>query len=594
MHQKTASIRKSHLRSSNLHHYAAILYTATQCTSNLVGILQPFSSCGLRSLMVDVVCGHGLIWLKVIARKAQALHLIWAGRGQFSERGITRQVKDYLRCAKQHPINYLIPRVHFVFFNAVTQPMADWLQQLGIRVHGDVVPVCSETKQKLMSVPEYFDDDDEDDDDDYDSDSLGDGEDGVACDSSEYNINATVLSDDDDDDDDDDHHDDEDHDHDDVHNSSSNILLGASMSSSSNPNQNIQQLEMSSCASVCNEISADCKHLLHIEKTVQTTIDESMLHLRQLIEEVEEEEEGEDEEAGAGLPNNGDSRQNLSLLLLIQKCIMTQAQSMHSQQSPANSAICVDADNNGGKNIDMSSIMFTTDASHPGNLQSGINKKPPPQQQLTFASSSYPSSYASSSSSCTSSSLSMATIERGINFIGSDHIRIVNLDITTLITLVSAVTHGHCNFIFPEKILTLQAKEEREKPVLPQMLDFLKGKKLCCCETALRDFRTILDTLGGKSERQRAEELISKVKIVPDRPSQRAYSLPLTSKLKERSKIIFGTGDSLKAVTMTANSGYVRAAENQGVTFAVFIHASRALTEEKEKFAKPIPKDSQQ
>eukprot|EP00106_Octopus_bimaculoides_P015272 XP_014782714.1 PREDICTED: UPF0415 protein C7orf25 homolog isoform X2 [Octopus bimaculoides] len=110
----------------------------------------------------------------------------------------------------------------------------------------------------------------------------------------------------------------------------------------------------------------------------------------------------------------------------------------------------------------------------------------------------------------------------------------------------------------------------------------------------MRHFWTILDTLGGQSERQRAEELISKVKVVPDRPSQRAHSLPLTSKLKERSKIIFGTGDSLKAVTMTANSGYVRAAENQGVTFAVFIHASRALTEEKEKFAKPISEDSQQ
>ena len=28
---------------------------------------------------MDVVAGHGLLWVKVIARKAQALHLIWAG-----------------------------------------------------------------------------------------------------------------------------------------------------------------------------------------------------------------------------------------------------------------------------------------------------------------------------------------------------------------------------------------------------------------------------------------------------------------------------------------------------------------------------------
>ena len=34
-------------------------------------------------------------------------------------------------------------------------------------------------------------------------------------------------------------------------------------------------------------------------------------------------------------------------------------------------------------------------------------------------------------------------------------------------------------------------------------------------------------------------------------------------KVKHRTKIIFGTGESLKAITATANSGFVRAAENQ-------------------------------
>ena len=53
----------------------------------------------------------------------------------------------------------------------------------------------------------------------------------------------------------------------------------------------------------------------------------------------------------------------------------------------------------------------------------------------------------------------------------------VNLDITTLISLVSNVTHGHCDYLFKEKVLTLQAEQERECHLLPQLSDFMKGKE---------------------------------------------------------------------------------------------------------------------
>lgn len=36
-----------------------------------------------------------------------------------------------------------------------------------------------------------------------------------------------------------------------------------------------------------------------------------------------------------------------------------------------------------------------------------------------------------------------------------------------------------------------------------------------------------------------------------------------SSKIKPRAKIIFGTGDSLKAITLTSNIGFVRAAAQQ-------------------------------
>lgn len=52
----------------------------------------------------------------------------------------------------------------------------------------------------------------------------------------------------------------------------------------------------------------------------------------------------------------------------------------------------------------------------------------------------------------------------------------VNLDITSLITLVSSVTNGGCHFDFSEKVLAMQASEERRDPVLPKLKKFLQGE----------------------------------------------------------------------------------------------------------------------
>ena len=54
----------------------------------------------------------------------------------------------------------------------------------------------------------------------------------------------------------------------------------------------------------------------------------------------------------------------------------------------------------------------------------------------------------------------------------------VNLDITTLISLVSNACHGRCNFIFREHILSEQAAQERQSPLLPKLQAFFKGEKM--------------------------------------------------------------------------------------------------------------------
>lgn len=163
----------------------------------------------------------------------------------------------------------------------------------------------------------------------------------------------------------------------------------------------------------------------------------------------------------------------------------------------------------------------------------------------------------------------------------------LNLDITAMIAYVSALTNGHTNYVFQEAILTDQAKRERYNPVKPELDSIFKDKKLVCCESAVNDFKTIVDTLGGDGEKERAHELLENKlhAVVPDIVSDRIKKLELSGKIKARSRSIFGTGDALKIVTVSANVGFVRAAQGQGVRLAVLIHESRALTESKMKRA---------
>lgn len=161
----------------------------------------------------------------------------------------------------------------------------------------------------------------------------------------------------------------------------------------------------------------------------------------------------------------------------------------------------------------------------------------------------------------------------------------VNLDITTLIALVSSLTNGDCFLKFKDVVLNTQAEEERAEPLLPILNSFMQGKDLFVCKTALKDFNKILSTIGGEKELERANELMKKLTVVDDCPSTRALELVESASIKIRSKVIFGTGDTLQALTSTANRSFVRGAHDQGVDFSVFYHSSRALTEKKEATA---------
>eukprot|EP01006_Ploeotia_vitrea_P037902 TRINITY_DN66186_c6_g6_i1.p1 TRINITY_DN66186_c6_g6~~TRINITY_DN66186_c6_g6_i1.p1 ORF type:complete len:518 (+),score=55.40 TRINITY_DN66186_c6_g6_i1:44-1597(+) len=162
-------------------------------------------------------------------------------------------------------------------------------------------------------------------------------------------------------------------------------------------------------------------------------------------------------------------------------------------------------------------------------------------------------------------------------------ISIVNLDVTALIALTSELVHGGAVNDFPKHpVLQRQAEDERKRPLLGGLKSFLLNKQLVVCNKAQEEFQTILDTVGGPNEKERAKALLNCCKLVPDDPSPASLKLTESRRIQDRQRVIFGTGDTLRAVTLTANVGFVRAAADQGVHFAAFAHASRALTEYKQ------------
>ncbi|KAM9844873.1 UPF0415 protein C7orf25 homolog [Aulostomus maculatus] len=364
-------IKASHLHSTNLTHLTAIIESA-ESLEGVVSLLHVFSyqdAAGHRqTLVVDVVANGGHTWVKAVGRKAEALHNIWQGRGQYGDKSIIRQAGDFLQASCQQPVQYRHPHIIFAFYNGVSSPMADRLKDMGVSVRGDIVAVnCVMTEEEAS----------EDEEEELDSDAV-------------------------------DHHDEDDDDE-----------------------EEVPEL---------------------------TRVDRGTV---------------------------------------------------------------------------VASLAF------------------PAQVEV-------------------------------------EECRRVNLDITTLITYVSSLSHGRCHFTFREPVLTEQAAQERQEQVLPRLNTFMQGKELYASRAAVKDFQLILDTLGGPGEKERACQLLARLHLVDDQPSDRTLQLLPSAKINHRSLMIFGTGDSLRAITMTANSRFVRAAANQGVRYSVFIHQPRALTEGKEWRATPI------
>ncbi|KAG7210012.1 hypothetical protein KM043_011592 [Ampulex compressa] len=166
-------------------------------------------------------------------------------------------------------------------------------------------------------------------------------------------------------------------------------------------------------------------------------------------------------------------------------------------------------------------------------------------------------------------------------------INILNLDVSTLLAYVTNMTNGYACFVYREPLLTQQAEMERRRPVKPILEKLFKGKQLIVCRTAHDNFMNIIDVIGGPNERIRAQDLLKRVQIVDDITTGRIMEgLSLGGKIKNRSRLVFATGENMRSITVSANEGFVRAARMQGIECAVFLHEPRSLSEIKEGYAK--------
>ncbi|XP_066970820.1 UPF0415 protein C7orf25 homolog [Macrobrachium rosenbergii] len=166
-------------------------------------------------------------------------------------------------------------------------------------------------------------------------------------------------------------------------------------------------------------------------------------------------------------------------------------------------------------------------------------------------------------------------------------IRKLNLDVTAIIAYVSATTNGGANFTFADKVLTEQAMWERQNPVKKTLDQYFQGCELMVCQEAVDHFSDIINTIGGPAEKKRSQEFLARVTVVP---GQDIYEnqVKIGGKVRKLSRIIFGTSQALKAITVTSNRGFVRSVEQQGIKPVVLYHEPRALTEMKESSATPI------
>ncbi|KAJ8625271.1 hypothetical protein MRB53_033801 [Persea americana] len=167
---------------------------------------------------------------------------------------------------------------------------------------------------------------------------------------------------------------------------------------------------------------------------------------------------------------------------------------------------------------------------------------------------------------------------------------LINFDTTALVALVSGISNGCAeklllatenemrrSFKNNSEFVMAQVKSEIEYPIIETLRSVISGKRGIICESVHSEFKELISMYGGPREKSRSDQLLKRLLITPNNPSERLISLPTSRKIAMKNKIIFGTGDNWRAPTLTANMGFVRAILQTGMSLLTLEHRPCAL-----------------
>lgn len=415
-------------------------------------------------------------------------HFAVAGQGQYGERDIVQQAKDFIVCSKVHPVNFEDPKVVFAFYNGVTAPIANRLSKYGVVVIGDVVPIDSDVGRKLSEL--CLSDSDSDSEGEI---SSSDNTDSTSC----IGAIANIL-------------------HDDTHVQvpdnyleSHDAVCIKELEPYLNCDNGSTKLDY---ACVASEHTSECDKYDSIERNNKLSGDrqtdkydneyfETAISSSLSEKTVDNKSNSQTQRLLTDLftvnkykkypidlsVTHPSSKNDCTALTSIdyhvsqisspKQIITVPSESTNSVPQNESNLVVADSDN-------MSEVVCFPEKQFQSktDLQNeSVNKIDSNIDKWNFGSTvvlAFVQAELLINPVLDFSVLAMIVAGNEINTI--ERIGKVNLDITALITLVSSVSHGGCYFRFREKILSEQAAEERCDPVLPKLQAFLKGIRYVC------------------------------------------------------------------------------------------------------------------
>jgi hypothetical protein len=191
---------------------------------------------------------------------------------------------------------------------------------------------------------------------------------------------------------------------------------------------------------------------------------------------------------------------------------------------------------------------------------------------------------------------------------------VVNLDVTTLLAMVSSITHDVQEVVekaFDSKPLVIQRQQELRKAILPDLLEMFDNRTLVTCHAAFQKCKSIVEKIGGPKEKSRCASLFAgnhillsdisidlispqpriegdfiqesilpwRVTVISDKIEDHIMN-EIGSKIKGHNLHVIGAGSFYKISTITSNIGLKRGLE-MNRDFGIEIHEPRGLIEQK-------------